>query len=85
MEISYNNIYNNYFDLYVQADEAIESNDSLYFAYDEIDVISQISEVENSNLDTDIFSIYDKHLFKKLSKGTELFIDLSYFNSFSRL
>jgi len=63
-----NNIYNNYFDLYVQADETVEFNDSLYFAYidttiieEESDgIISQIIEIENTYLNADIFSVYDK-------------------------
>ena len=35
-----NNIYNNYFDLYIKANEDIETNDSLFYSYHQLEQIS---------------------------------------------
>ena len=52
-----NDIYNNYFDMYIQANEGVNENDSTYFSYNESDVINQISENFQSHLADDLFFV----------------------------
>ena len=45
------------FDLYIKSDEAITTNDSLYYEYHQLLVISQMSDIDLTILDDEIFSV----------------------------